>query len=281
MARFRHDWLWQCPSCAFLGSTLVVRLNASASAIDEDARAEALQALRRGNFERVLDVLRDVGLAARGRILDVGCGHGWFVQAAAARGYVAIGLEPDDAIAATARRQGATVRSGFFPQALEPDERFDAIVFNDVFEHLPDPAGAMRAVRQRLTPGGIVLLNLPIATGIFYRVADLLDRVGIHGPFDRMWQRAFPSPHRSYFTQAQLVQLAGTCGFTERSRSSLPSLESSGLWARLRYDRTSNLAVAALLWAVLRVGLPILAVLPPDIGLQTFVADGREDGGQP
>jgi SAM-dependent methyltransferase len=272
MAPGRRDWLWRCAACGFLASTLTVRVNTSASAIDEPTRAAALHALRRRNFERVLDAMAGAGLAPGARVLDVGCGHGWFVRAASARGYAAAGLEPDEAIAADARRDGAAVRSGFFPDALGPGERFDAIVFNDVFEHLPDPPGALRAVRDRLSASGQLIVNLPVATGIFYRVACRLDRVGIGGPFGRMWQQAFPSPHLSYFTQAQLARLAARCGFVERLRATLPSLESAGLWARLRYDRTASPIGAAAMWIALRAVLPILAALPADIGLQIFAA---------
>ncbi len=272
--RLRHDWLRRCPRCAFLSSTLAVRVNSSAGAIDEDARARALSALRRRNFERVLDALGAAGLKTGARVLDVGCAHGWFVEAAVARGYDACGLEPDTELVAVARRTGVPVRSGFFPDALAPDERFDAIVFNDVFEHLPRPDEAMRAVRMRLRAGGLTAINLPIASGVFYRMADVLDRVGWHAAFDRMWQTAFPSPHVSYFTQALLARLAAACEMDERWRGHLPSLDHSGLWARLRYDRTATVAGSAVIWGVLRLAMPILARLPPDIGLQIFGTPG-------
>lgn len=266
----RQEWVRQCRRCGFLASTLVAHVNASDSAIDERSRERALQVLRRRNFERVLDALASAALRERGRILDVGCAHGWFLEAARARGYDAIGLEPDDAVADVARRQGTPVRSGFFPQGLEPGECFDAIVFNDVFEHLPHPERAMRAVRDRLAPGGLVAINLPIASGVFYRTASVLDRIGMHGPFDRMWQRGFPSPHISYFTQATLAALAASCGMEERWRGFLPSLEASGLWPRLRYDRTAGFLKSALTWSILRASIPVLSSMSPDIGIQIF-----------
>lgn len=274
--RLRHDWLRRCSGCGLLSSTLAIRVNASTSAIDENTRALALGSVRRRNFQRVLDALRAAGLGSGARILDVGCAHGWFVEAALARGYDACGLEPDTEIVAVARRSGISVRSGFFPEALAPDERFDAIVFNDVFEHVPQPDEVMRAVRTHLSAGGLAAINLPIASGVFYRIADALDRAGWHGPFDRMWQKAFPSPHISYFTQPLLARLAASCAMVERWRGVLPALDGSGLWARLRYDRTAGVAVSAVTWLALRMTLPIIARLPPDIGLQIFAADSPE-----
>ncbi|HEX6137905.1 MAG TPA: class I SAM-dependent methyltransferase, partial [Casimicrobiaceae bacterium] len=119
----------------------------------EEQREAALEPLRRRNFETVLERLAACG-AVRGELLDVGCAHGWFLDAARRRGYVASGIEPDAAIAAQAVRRGHTVTHGRFPQALPAGVRFDVIVFNDVFEHLPDPRGALGAVHAALRPGG-------------------------------------------------------------------------------------------------------------------------------
>ena len=85
-----------------------------------------------------------------------------------------------------------------------------------------------------------------------------------------MWQRGFPSPHISYFTQGTLAALAASCGMEERWRGFLPSLEASGLWARLRYDRTAGFLTSAVTWSILRTIGPVLSSMPPDIGLQIF-----------
>jgi SAM-dependent methyltransferase len=266
--RYRHDWLYRCSACGFLSSTLEIHINAAQ--IDEDKREFALQDLRRQNFETVLDWLAEAGLKRSDRILEVGCGHGWFLMAAKARGYEAVGIEPDQHIAAIAQANGATVRTGFFPDVIEPEEKFDAVIFNDVLEHLPDSFAAMKDVRGCLAPSGIAVINLPVATGLFYRIADVLDRLGGHGPFQRMWQLGFPSPHLSYFSAAQLASLGTRCGFKEVLRRSLPSLRIRGLWQRLRYDPSQSILLAVLMWLPLVVLVPVLRFFPHDIGVQFF-----------
>jgi SAM-dependent methyltransferase len=238
--------------------------------IAEDKRGDALQSLRRQNFEVILDWLGIVGVEPSARVLDVGCGHGWFVMAAITRGYEAIGVEPDNAIAAVAEANGARVRQGSFPEMVKPGETFDVIVFNDVFEHLLDPPGAIADTWRCLKPSGVLVINLPLQTGTFYRLAHALDRVGVHGPLRRMWQLGFPSPHRSYFSADQLSQFVARHGFHESARHTLPSVTVKGLWERLRYDPNQSAIAAVVMWPVLAFLAPFLRFLPADIGVQIF-----------
>ncbi|MEJ5989480.1 methyltransferase domain-containing protein [Ramlibacter sp. PS3R-8] len=46
-----------------------------------------------------------------------------------------------------------------------PDASFDLIVSNDVLEHIPDPAKALRECSRVLRPGGVVLATFPFQTG--------------------------------------------------------------------------------------------------------------------
>jgi len=272
---YRHDWLFRCQACGFLSSILDLHVNSSDLQINEQRREKALHGLRRKNFETILDRLAEAGLERPASILDVGCGHGWFLTSAAARGHESVGIEPDAVVAAMAEANGVSVRVGFFPNVVRPGETFDAIVFNDVFEHLPDLSVAMSEIGRILAPNGLLVINLPLATGVFYRIADTLDRMGYHGPFERMWQLDFPSPHRSYFSQNQLSEIARRYGFEECARYSLPSLRVDGLWERLRYDPNQSVFSAAAMWPLLALATPVLRFLPPDIGVQIFRRPGR------
>jgi SAM-dependent methyltransferase len=197
-------------------------------------------------------------------LLDVGCAHGWFLEHAAAH-YHVTGIEPDAGVAAATRARGLAVRSGFFPDALNTDERFDVIVFNDVLEHIPDVNAVLTACWQHLQPGGRVIVNAPSRRGFLYRLSKLLARLGRGGAFERMWQFGFPSPHVHYFDTANLRLLAGRAGFTVDGRTRLASISVRGLYARIRYSREVPAFKARVLTAALSVMAPLLAVLPADI----------------
>ncbi len=57
-----------------------------------------------------------------------------------------------------------------------PDAAFDAVVTQDVFEHLPDPRGALREIARTLRPGGVHVFTVPRTLGVATRVrAELRD----------------------------------------------------------------------------------------------------------
>ena len=267
----RTPWLLHCRRCGLLGSKLSEEIPdaRSRAAIDEAARAEGLSALREQNFRTIVGLLGKLR-EQRGRLLDVGCAHGWFLREAASCGWTVVGIEPDPGIARVASRNGAEIRNGTFPDSLKPGERFDVITFNDVFEHLADLNGALRACDGALNPRGLLAINLPDARGALYRLASLLASVGLRRPLERLWQKGFPSPHLTYFTAPLLRRLAARHGFRPIYSGHLPSVAWRGLWSRLRYDRRSTVAGAALAWAATSALLPALRALPSDISLEIF-----------
>lgn len=149
---------------------------------------------RRGKFavwERELDRL---GLAGHERLLDLGCGRGAILTAAAARlpaGRVTgvdrwIAKDQSGNSSGTARRNAAAegvadrvaVVTGDIRQLPFADGSFDAVVSGLVVHNLPDPAGRERAVAEALRvlrPGGELRLADIHETGAY---ADALRRLG-------------------------------------------------------------------------------------------------------
>jgi SAM-dependent methyltransferase len=255
---YRHAWLRRCEVCGVLSSTDVVAIDGESSAgpIDESARAIGLNTLRRRNNDRLLAALSR--LQPRGdTLLDVGSGPGFLLAQASAKGFRAEGIEPDAGTVGAARH-------GYFPDVLAPGETFDVIVFNDVLEHIPDLAGALEASWRHLSPGGVLCLNCPDMRGLFYRVASALDRIGVQGPYNRLWQRGLPSPHVWYFTPELLGLATRRIGFEPLAALRLETIELSGLWSRIRADRGTGLGVALASLAFSVAMYPVSRLLPSD-----------------
>lgn len=258
----RPDVIWwasRCVACGTWKSTLQLAINEQTpEVIDHEARVSGLRELRRENFRTVLDRIEAITPLDGKRLLDVGCSDGWFLQDAAERRARSVGLEPDEAIAHRARARGAHVRIGVFPQALAPSEQFDVITFNDVLEHLPNPREALEACSAHLAPGGGLLsINIPTSDGVGYRIATALARLGIRGPYARLWQADLPSPHTYYFPRAALRQLVEQAGFVVEDEGPLTAVASTGLWHRVHVLRKPTPGSVGT-YVVLRALAPVL-----------------------
>ena len=114
-------------------------------------------------LEYLVSLLRAHGIPG-GRVLDVGAGYGFFLEALEKAGYEADGLElsPHAAELASRRTRGQVVRQGAEEPFPFPEGRFDAITLLDVIEHLQDYPAALASCRRCLRPGGklfVITLN--------------------------------------------------------------------------------------------------------------------------
>jgi SAM-dependent methyltransferase len=103
---------------------------------------------------------------AAARILDVGCGSAGALTALARRGDRHVtGIEREPRLAAAARRRCDRVLeadlSDALPRLAAAGERFDAVVFADVLEHLADPIAALAAGLRVAAPGGRLIVSVP------------------------------------------------------------------------------------------------------------------------
>ena len=96
------------------------------------------------------------------RILDVGCAHGGFVALARWAGYDATGLELSPWVAEFARETFAVpMLQGEIEEQGLPENSFDAIVLNDVLEHLADPPATLACCSRLLAEDGVLLVQTP------------------------------------------------------------------------------------------------------------------------
>ncbi|AIA02007.1 bifunctional 2-polyprenyl-6-hydroxyphenol methylase/3-demethylubiquinol 3-O-methyltransferase UbiG [Streptomyces noursei] len=105
-------------------------------------------------------LLRMLGDVRGLRVLDAGCGHGYFSRMLAARGAHVTGVEPTDTMFGYAQEKERALAQGIaYVQAdltRLPDlgGPFDAVVCSMVLAAVPDWQPAMRACVQALRPGG-------------------------------------------------------------------------------------------------------------------------------
>ena len=135
-----------------------------------------------------------------GRLLDVGCAYGFFLQEAKCHFDVA-GIEVAEDAVDHCRRNGLHVLNGVADQEnLQQLGMMDVIVLLDVIEHVPDPFDTLALCAAHLNPGGVLILT----TGDF---ASATARLA-----GRNWRLMTPPQHLWFLTPESMKKLASRTG---------------------------------------------------------------------
>jgi SAM-dependent methyltransferase len=108
------------------------------------------------------EALRRVGDVAGRSVLDIGCGSGVFLRAAADRGACVSGLDASQALLAIARERvpDADLRSGDMESLPWDDDAFDVVGGFNSFFFAGDIVGALREAARVARPGATVVVQV-------------------------------------------------------------------------------------------------------------------------
>ena len=96
--------------------------------------------------------------------LDVGSNYGFGAHLARhLLDWEVVGIEPGTAGRRGALELGLPIRDEFLLENTTFERKFDLILASEVLEHIPEPAGFLRAIAAHLAPGGHVVLTTPAA----------------------------------------------------------------------------------------------------------------------
>jgi len=136
---------------------------------------------------RVPQYRRDLCLIGRykrsGRLLDIGCGTGEFLDRAQEAGFSVTGIEPSPTACRIAGERHE-VRCARFEEASWPQAGFDVITLWSVLEHVPRPFAFLERISAVVTDDAILALRLPAADGLLPLASHLLYRISL-GAIDR------------------------------------------------------------------------------------------------
>ncbi len=100
-------------------------------------------------------------LGHKGKLLDLGCGHGNFMKMAIENGWEAEGIE----VSEPAIRQARDVfKLKVYDKPLEflsiPEKTYDAVTLWRVLDLLPEPRKELERINKILKPGGVIWLRI-------------------------------------------------------------------------------------------------------------------------
>ncbi len=173
-----------------------------------DERYASLREERVTHFELDIEDLEAYG--PKGPVLDVGCGSGYFLEAAARRGWGPVqGVELNSWMVDMGRESGLEIREGQLREQGYEDESFQLIGFWDVIEHTNNPLAELAEAHRILRPGGLLVLLVPDAESFWARVLG-----------ERWW--AVIRMHLFYFTLETATRMLQQSGFQVEHVGSYP-----------------------------------------------------------
>ena len=137
-----------------------------------------------------------------GRLLDVGCGAGFFLEAARQRGYEISGVDLSPVPAEyVQRRLGLNVSVGSLYDYAAPSMSFDTVTMFQTIEHDPHPSELCKELLRILRPGGVLMVTTPAADGFVARAMG------------KRWFGYRNVEHVSFFSRSSLGYALKQAGF--------------------------------------------------------------------
>ena len=171
----------------------------------------------RADFERALALLeRFIPSGTEKKIFDVGYGNGFFLALAQKRGWIVDGIDTSPQNADLAKRKfGLNLRTGTWKEPNSGMEKYHAISFWDVLEHLPNPHPMIQKAASLLAPGGVILAAIPNDRSFLMNVSAFLYRA-TRGCFRKGIEQIYFSEHVCYYRKTSLLRLFKMNGFEAR-----------------------------------------------------------------
>lgn len=160
---------------------------------------------------QILHALAEAGVTGAGqRLLEIGVGEGFFLKAARDAGFTVEGVDFSAHGVTTFNPDMAPlIRTGdayeLLDEMIADGAQHDAVVLQNVLEHVIDPNRLLREIGRLLTPAGVAVIKVPNDYSRLQTAA--LERGLIDRPF---WFG--PPQHLHYFTAESLRALCEAHG---------------------------------------------------------------------
>lgn len=159
MDGFEKHHLCKCGSCGFVFCQPIPTQEELNEVYEGYGRNDYLSDLTIQAYERVLDSFEPY--RKTNKLIDVGCGIGYFLEVAKKRGWEVYGTEFTEEAVKICVEKGAKMELGALdPTNYEP-ESFDIVCSFEVIEHINNPREELSNFSKLLRPGGLVYCTTP------------------------------------------------------------------------------------------------------------------------
>ena len=162
------------------------------------------------DYKKRLAAIEKVFGVSKGKILDIGCAGGFFLDYLKYSGWQTYGVELSKWGAETCQKKlGLNVFNGNLNQANFKDNFFDVITMYDVLEHTQEPAKELIEVKRILKKDGLLIINVP-------NIDSFVSKLN-----KEKWNKLIPGQHLYFFTPQTLKKMLSKYNFTTISLKTL------------------------------------------------------------
>jgi SAM-dependent methyltransferase len=158
---------------------------------------------------RLLKFMGLKNLAGR-KIVDIGCGAGFFLDFVSEQGATAIGVELNKTVHDSIRKRGHKIYSNINEMALDHSGTVDIAYLSHTLEHIIDPGNALSSVYSIMKAGGAISVTVPCLNSMTF----LFERILLSLNPNSFW-RIFSENHLTYFNHRSLKSVIEQAGFKD------------------------------------------------------------------
>jgi 2-polyprenyl-3-methyl-5-hydroxy-6-metoxy-1,4-benzoquinol methylase len=196
---FTKAGLTKCSGCGFVFAKQIPTEKELIEYYNGYGRNDYLSPITIKRYNELLDKFEK--FRKTNKILDVGCGIGYFLEVAKKRGWEVYGTEYTDEALTICNSKGITMKEGKLIDKMFDDNNFDIITSFEVLEHINNPLEEIGLFHKFLRTGGLVYLTTPNFNSLLrYKLKEKYNVI------------TYPE-HLSYYTPRTLNNLFNTCGF--------------------------------------------------------------------
>ena len=228
---FEKHHLVKCAACGFVFCKPIPTHQELNAVYEGYGRNDYLSELTIRAYEKVLDSFEP--FRKTNRLIDVGCGIGYFLEVAKRRGWEVHGTEFTEEAVKICEGKGVSMKLGALNPANYEPESFDVICSFEVIEHINNPLSELNAFHTLLRKGGLVYCTTPNFNAVerYMLGAD--------------WNILGYPEHLSYYTPSTLKRVFRESGFrTQKVQATGISLtrikKSQGRSAQATISATSD-----------------------------------------
>lgn len=206
---YEKAFLCRCKNCGFTFSRKIP----TDLELDEHykgySRNDYLSPITIKRYQELLDQMEPY--RKNNRILDVGCGIGYFLEEASKRGWEVYGTEYTDEAVSICQAKGINIQKGILNPSNYESEFFDVITSFEVIEHINNPQEEVTNFNILLRKGGLVYATTPNFNSLLrYRLKAAYNVI------------TYPE-HLAYYSPKTIAYLFKNCGF------SIKKIETTGI----------------------------------------------------